>query len=629
MRELRWAGLVAGILGQVAAAVAGVLPWPLLPVVAILYAGGVLLVERATEERARLLNRIATAAALALAVLTVPRLSSDRDTLRTTLGLLLVLIQVVHGLTWRTRRDVEIALGMAAALLVLGASFAPDVLVGLPLLAGWAAVVAGVVLCVDRRTAEAADAGVAGGRRTPLVAVTSASLVLGLAAFLLVPVPDTPARRSSFVSFASGTGPGRGAATYSATRLDMRMRGVLSDKPVLEVPSDSAPLWRSQVFGFYGGLTWSAASGQLQAVPGPPWKVGASTGATRSDRAVRRSDGDDGATWLPAEPVQLDADEGSVITDGDGTVRSAGLRSYTVVSSPQEADPDVLRGATGRGDNPFWLQLPAALPDRVRGLSAELVSAAPTRYDAVVAVETWLRTHATYTLDSPVPARGEDAVDRFLFVDRIGFCEQFAAAETVLLRAAGIPARLATGLAAGVPGSNGRRVFRERDLHAWVEVFYPGVGWSPSDPTAGVQLAGGGGGSSRVRLATAVNKLIRTAQSVPGGRVGLAGLLVLAAVGIAALARLYRPRRHDDDPATERAPGPVTGPALAAFLRFDGRLGADRRRPQESLAELAGRLEQAPRRALSVVETECYGATPPPDALQAAAVLDGWQRAPT
>lgn len=241
-------------------------------------------------------------------------------------------------------------------------------------------------------------------------------------------------------------------------------------------------------------------------------------------------------------------------------------------------------------------------------------------------MESWLRANASYTLDSPVPRRGEDAVDRFLFVDRVGFCEQFAAAETVLLRAAGIPARLAAGLAVGTPTGEGRRLFREKDLHAWVEVYYPGIGWSPSDPTAGTALAAGAAGTVRHRLAAAVESAVRKAESVPGGRLGLAAVLVLGVIGIAVVAHLYRPRRRLTplDVARAATPG-APGPALAAFLRYDERLGPRRRRATESLAELAARLDAEPRSALAVVEAECYGASPPADAERAAQLLDRLQ----
>ena len=78
--------------------------------------------------------------------------------------------------------------------------------------------------------------------------------------------------------------------------------------------------------------------------------------------------------------------------------------------------------------------MPASVPERVRALGAQL-AAGRSRTGAVQQVEPWLAENATYNLDSPVPGPGEDAVDRFLFVDRVGFCEQFAAAEVLLLRA--------------------------------------------------------------------------------------------------------------------------------------------------------------------------------------------------
>jgi transglutaminase-like putative cysteine protease len=627
MRELRRTAVVAGVLGQVAAAVAGVLPWPLLVVAAGLYAGAATLSGRVDDRRARALRAVATGLALLMALVALPGIAADRDSLRSGLGLLLVGVQAVHALTWRARRDLDTALAIAAALLVLGASFAPDILVGLPLLGGWAAVVAGAVLSAGERavagTARLAD----GGRRPAVLPATALAVVLGLAAFLLVPVPETPAQRNPFTAIATAAGiPGQGrtGGTYSSGRLDLRVRGTLSDRPVLEVPADSPTLWRSTVFPFYDGTTWSASFAR-RTVPGPPWVVGDAAPAARTDDARLRAPSD-GTVWAPGEVVRVAADDGpSLLSDGFGGVRARGaIGSYEVTSNPPPSDPAVLRAAGGTTqDDPRWLQLPPRLPGRVRALSAELTASAASRYDAVRAVEQWLRTNATYRLDSPVPARGEDAVDRFLFVDRTGFCEQFAAAETVLLRAAGIPARLVTGLSTGIDAGDGRRLMREKDLHAWVEVSYPGVGWASSDPTAGVPLADGGTGIAiRQRLSIAVDRVLRRAESLPGGRPTLALLLAVTALAIAVLARLHRPRRRAPEVAaavTQR--GPV-GPALAAFLRYDARLGDRRRRPAESLAELAARLGPEEAAALAVVEAECYAATPPPEAESAAAVLE-------
>src|SRR4051794_23907257 len=120
MRDLRVVAVLAGLLGQLAAATAGVLPWPLVPVSAVLYAAGAVVSGRAGPSRAARLQVLATSAALVLAVLTIPHISVDRDGLRESLGLLLVGIQVVHALTWQRRRDLQTALLIAAGLLVLG-----------------------------------------------------------------------------------------------------------------------------------------------------------------------------------------------------------------------------------------------------------------------------------------------------------------------------------------------------------------------------------------------------------------------------------------------------------------------------------------------------------------------------
>jgi transglutaminase-like putative cysteine protease len=129
------------------------------------------------------------------------------------------------------------------------------------------------------------------------------------------------------------------------------------------------------------------------------------------------------------------------------------------------------------------------LPQRVTSLSHRLIDDAPSRAAAVDTVDKYLRGVATYNLDAPVAAPGEDSVDSFLFVTREGFCEQFASAAVVLLRAAGIPARLVTGYSRGdLTSDPGRRVMRAADAHAWVQVWYPGVGWVDSDPTASAVL---------------------------------------------------------------------------------------------------------------------------------------------
>lgn len=91
----------------------------------------------------------------------------------------------------------------------------------------------------------------------------------------------------------------------------------------------------------------------------------------------------------------------------------------------------------------------------------------------------------TYTLQPPL--LGEDSIDEFLFTTQRGFCEHFAAAFVVLMRGAGIPARVVTGYQGGERNPvDGYFVIRQSDAHAWAEVWLAGRGWVRIDPTAAV-----------------------------------------------------------------------------------------------------------------------------------------------
>mgnify|MGYP002621598194 CR=1 FL=1 len=96
----------------------------------------------------------------------------------------------------------------------------------------------------------------------------------------------------------------------------------------------------------------------------------------------------------------------------------------------------------------------------------------------------WLRTeNFVYTLTPPLTSG--DHVDEFLFNTRQGFCEHYAAAFTVLMRSAGIPARIVTGYQGGEINPLGDYlIVRQRDAHAWTEVWLEGRGWTRIDPTS-------------------------------------------------------------------------------------------------------------------------------------------------
>ncbi|MEN0037544.1 MAG: DUF3488 and transglutaminase-like domain-containing protein [Cellvibrio sp.] len=131
----------------------------------------------------------------------------------------------------------------------------------------------------------------------------------------------------------------------------------------------------------------------------------------------------------------------------------------------------------------FYTQLPRDSNPQTRAL-AESWRNQNLRTDQIIARALALfNREFTYTLQPPV--LGQHSVDEFLLVSKRGFCEHFASSFSVLLRAAGIPARLVVGYQGGRwnPLENYLLV-SQSDAHAWTEVWIDGQGWQMIDPTA-------------------------------------------------------------------------------------------------------------------------------------------------
>lgn len=132
-----------------------------------------------------------------------------------------------------------------------------------------------------------------------------------------------------------------------------------------------------------------------------------------------------------------------------------------------------------------YLQLPEDFSERIRALAQEITAEYDTPYDKTVAITNYLRAEIRYTpgISFP-PGEDVDPVEYFLFDAKQGFCNYYATAEVLMLRSIGIPARLAVGYAQGEPNiQNSIYTVRERDLHAWPEVYFPGYGWIEFEPT--------------------------------------------------------------------------------------------------------------------------------------------------
>src|SRR5579859_711404 len=130
-----------------------------------------------------------------------------------------------------------------------------------------------------------------------------------------------------------------------------------------------------------------------------------------------------------------------------------------------------------------YLQLPPKLDARISDLAQNVTAKAQTSVDKAIALETFLRTKYSYTLDlSGKP--GNDPLAHFLFEKRAGHCEYFASAMAVMLRTLQIPSREVNGFLPGEYNSlGGDYIVRASDAHSWVEAYFPGNGWVVFDPT--------------------------------------------------------------------------------------------------------------------------------------------------
>lgn len=122
------------------------------------------------------------------------------------------------------------------------------------------------------------------------------------------------------------------------------------------------------------------------------------------------------------------------------------------------------------------------------------------------ALQHFRQENFVYTLQPP--ALGPQATDEFLFNTRKGFCEHYAGAFTVLMRAAGLPARVVTGYQGGeINPVDGFLVVRQSDAHAWSEVWIEGQGWRRVDPTSAI---------SPLRIESGINAALPSGAGLPG-----------------------------------------------------------------------------------------------------------------
>lgn len=244
------------------------------------------------------------------------------------------------------------------------------------------------------------------------------------------------------------------------------------------VPPADQRYWRGPVLSHFDGRRWirdrhSEGRAPAPVQSGPPrWTYTIDYEPTDRRQLV--------ALDLPVSApagAQLTADYSLV---SDRTLSS--LSRWTLQSAPPQL--------FGTNLSPWQRQLALQLPDGFNPRTAALARkwrAEAGNDDAALVRRSldWIRAEFAYSLDAELP--GRNAVDEFLFDQKVGFCEHFSSSFVVLMRNAGVPARVVTGFAGGVRNPLGNYwVVRRMDAHAWAEVWLPGRGWVRVDPTAAV-----------------------------------------------------------------------------------------------------------------------------------------------
>ncbi|MFE6796488.1 transglutaminase-like domain-containing protein [Paenibacillus chitinolyticus] len=395
-----------------------------------------------------------------------------------------------------------------------------------------------------------------------------------------------------------------------------------SGKVALPVTDDPLQSYRVTVKPFAFGSGWSMPDPGPQASAFMPVSDAEIRSGLRSSVNGTGSVGERSGTADSSE-VNAAADSRTSAAGGNGS------RSETVVGE-EAGNPERNTQAPAAPAEPEpaelapYLQLPEGLPQRVRDL-AERVTAGSgqDRLTAALALERYLRTGYRYSMDKPtLPAAGEDFVDHFLFVDKLGYCDHFSSAMVVMLRAAGIPARWVKGFAPGEAGERGQDgslavTVRSRDAHSWAEAYIPGAGWLAFEPTPGFAAPSGAGAeavpaavsSPEEETAAADTAGPWAAQLLPAlaraadspAAWGSAALLAL--LGAAWLLRRFVPRRASQAPL-RRSAALRRGTGSTALMerlwlkvfRSHGRL-APQQTLREYVAGLAG-LDPGRRRAL-------------------------------
>ncbi len=137
-----------------------------------------------------------------------------------------------------------------------------------------------------------------------------------------------------------------------------------------------------------------------------------------------------------------------------------------------------------------YTALPKGIEGGVYDLVQKLTEGNLSPYQKALRLQSHLMKNYAYSLDVPYPPSNRDFVSYFLLTEKKGYCSYFASAMAVMGRIAGLPTRYIEGYMVKKPGPDGT-IVTGRNAHAWVEVYFKGVGWVSFNPTPGDEIGSG------------------------------------------------------------------------------------------------------------------------------------------
>ncbi|MEW6764987.1 MAG: DUF3488 and transglutaminase-like domain-containing protein [Pseudomonadota bacterium] len=382
----------------------------------------------------------------------------------------LMLLTGMKALESRTRRDVGVTLLLGLFLLLTLFLFDQG-----PLTALWALGAFILLIALLNDLASFDKPRPLRERLGQFAPALGATLPVALLLFMLVPRPTAPLlglpqQSQGLTGLSDELAPG------SIT--DLSRSAAVAFRATFEgaEPARDQLYWRGPVFWHYDGRRWTRQPDQPRE---DALDIDAHTPILRYSLMLEPQE----TRILPALDRPLNAPEGArVMADQDlRFLRPQFGRQLVEVQSAPEAvlDPiltDRLRRQAlhlPEGENPLLADLGAEW----RGL--------PPRARIDAALRLFREQDYRYTLQPPALPE-QDGMDAFLFDTRAGFCEHYATSFVLLMRAAGLPARVVTGYQGGERHSDGYWIVRQGDAHAWAEVWLEGEGWLRVDPTQAI-----------------------------------------------------------------------------------------------------------------------------------------------